>query len=729
MIQSLKAYVRWHRTLFYESIGVILFFTALKYLAVGRANVDALIQKTMPYSAVAAGVAAFVALGLQKQFRSFLKAERLTAADTSEIKMAVVLGKTIYMSAWLVFLFYPLKSPFLYDHLVGFAFVVAAISSYSSISAVYYPLFIFDVGLLLVFAGFITALNFNVQETRWMGGAVIVFGIHNLFTGRILSRTTANLFQSQTQMAKSMRMADTANRGKMDFLAMMSHEIRTPMTGVLGMVDFLKETPLSPEQKSCMKTLEQCSQTLLNTLNDVLDTAREEAGSLTIKNTNCDIREVVLAATRSMEHVARKKGLSMEVNIQENVPELMYGDPYRLQQVLFNLLNNAIKFTHKGGIIVTAKLQNGELLFGVTDTGIGMTEEQQLKLFRKFSQADASISQKFGGSGLGLSITKTLVELMGGKIKCISRHRKGTTFYFWVPYRAPVEEEAAAEEETAPGGGSANVLLVEDNQVNQMIAIRYLTKHGHHVVLAENGEAALACLRDGYYDIILMDSNMPGKSGIEITHEIKQMGPPLADIPIVAITANAVQKHIDDCLQAGMVDHIVKPFSSDQLRAVIARHVEKVRSTPQAPQAPPPREQPAAAPAEPLPGKLPIFAEEFGLEYAQALARKSLVEMERLMDVIAARKPRAKPAAIENAAHDLKSISGYIGLSRLQAAAEAVERSAQKSAKLSAKAPAPRELAGLVGRLAEIYREDIPVLKKIAAADLAPQDGDQTISA
>ena len=726
MIQSLKAYVRWHRTLFYESIGVILFFTCLKFLAVGRGNVDALIQKTMPYSAIAAGVAAFVAVGLQKQFRSFLKQERLTAADTSEIKMAVVLGKTIYMSVWLVFLFYPLKSPFLYDHLVGFAFVIAAISSYSSISAVYYPLFIFDVGLLLIFAGIITALNFNVQETRWMGGAVMVFGIHNLFTGRILSRTTANLFQSQAQMAKSMRMAETANRGKMDFLAMMSHEIRTPMTGVLGMVDFLKETPLSSEQKSCMKTLEQCSQTLLNTLNDVLDTAREEAGSLTIKNTNCDIREAVLAATRSMEHVARKKGLSLDVNIQENVPEMMYGDPYRLQQVLFNLLNNAIKFTHKGGIIVTAKLQNTELLFGVTDTGIGMTEEQQLKLFKKFSQADASISQKFGGSGLGLSITKTLVELMGGKIKCISRHRKGTTFYFWVPYRPPVEEEAAAVAETdALGGGSANVLLVEDNQVNQMIAIRYLTKHGHHVVLAENGDAALACLRDGYYDIILMDSNLPGKNGIEITHEIKQMGPPASDIPIVAVTANAVQKHIDACLQAGMIDHVVKPFSSDQLRAVIAKHVEKVRNTPRAPQPTPPDEEPTAA----LPGKLPVFAEEFGAEYAQALARKSLAEMERLMEVIAAKKPRAKPAVIEGAAHDLKSISGYIGLSRLQAAAEAVERCAQKSAKLSAKAPAPKELAALVGQLGDIYAEDIPVLKKIVATDLAPQDADQTASA
>ncbi|MEZ0225817.1 MAG: ATP-binding protein [Alphaproteobacteria bacterium] len=712
--QSLKTYVRWHRTLFYESIAVAALFTYLKFMSVGWKNVGDLLQKTFPYNILGALIAIGVASGLQKQFRRLLREERqYSAAECREMELSVIVAKTVYMSIWLVFLFFPLKGS-LYDHLAGYAFVLAAISAYGTISAFHYPLFLFDIGLQLAMVGIVTGLNFHSKESVWAGCAVLLFGIHNLFTGRILSKTAGNLFLSQQQMAKSIRMAETANRGKLDFLAMMSHEIRTPMTGVMGMVEFLKETPLSAEQKSCMKTLVQCSETLLNTLNDVLDTAREESGSLTIKKTNCDIREVILAASRSMEHVARKKNLYLEVDIDEQLPEQMNGDPFRLQQILFNLLNNAIKFTKKGGVVLTAKLQQDELLFGVTDTGIGISEEHQERLFRKFSQADASISQKFGGSGLGLSITKQLVELMGGKIKCVSREGKGTTFLFWIPYRPPVtalpEQKAEATNDTA-----ANILLVEDNQVNQMIAIRFLSKKGHHVILAENGDAALAALREGHYDIVLMDSNMPGKSGLEIMREIKQMGSPAADVPVISVTANAVQTHIDACLKAGMVDHIVKPFSSEQLCAIVAKHALKSQTAPvQAPAEPTPA---AGSPDAPLPGKLPVFAEEFGIEYAHKLAHKSLQEMERLSGVIRNHKQPLLPSAIGNAAHDLKSVSGYIGFERTQFAAAVVENYAEKVGAPPLSAEMQEELNSLVGHLLTTCSGDIEVLKKSLAAE------------
>ncbi|TAL39146.1 MAG: response regulator [Alphaproteobacteria bacterium] len=718
--QSLKTYIRWHRTLFYESIAVAALFTYLKFLSVGWKNVGDLLQKTFPYNILGALIAIGVASGLQKQFRSFLREERrYSAAECREMVISVILAKSVYMSIWLVFLFYPLKGS-LYDHLAGYAFVLAAISAYSTVSAFHYPLFLFDIGLQLAMVGIVTGLNFNAKETVWAGGGVLLFGIHNLFTGRILSKTAGNLFLSQQQMEKSIRMAETANRGKLDFLAMMSHEIRTPMAGVMGMVDFLKETPLSPEQTSCMKTLVQCSETLLNTLNDVIDTAREESGSLTIQKTNCDIREVILAASRSMEHVARKKNLYLEINIDEHLPEQMNGDPFRLQQVLFNLLNNAIKFTKKGGVILTAKLQHDELLFGVTDTGIGISEEQQARLFKKFSQANASISQKFGGSGLGLSITKQLVELMGGKIKCVSREGKGTTFYFWIPYRPPVAVSPEQKPEAA-NDAAANILLVEDNQVNQMIAIRFLSKRGHHVILAENGEAALTALREGHYDIILMDSNMPGKSGLEIAHEIKKMGSPMADIPIIAVTANAVQAHIDACLKAGMVDHVVKPFSSEQLCAIVAKHV--VQSSGASPVQPGnPAKQENGAADIPLPGKLSVFVEEFGSEYAHKLAQKSRAEMERLAGVIANNRTPLQAGAIAGAAHDLKSVSGYIGFERTQFAAVAVENHASHVGQPPLSDQSQQALLNLVDNLLSVCREDIETLKKATPAEAMPRN-------
>ena len=574
--------------------------------------------------------------------------------DCSRVAAGIALSRLFYMLPWLYFLFQPLVSRHLFDHLPGFFFVFCAVAVYASTSASYFLLFLWDVGVQLGFGLWVAFLNKGTFETPYIVSTLLMFGLYTIISGFKITQTTRELVDKKYALEKAAHQADLANRAKSDFLSTMSHEIRTPMTGVLSMIDFMKETPLSAEQESCLDTISECSRTLLNTLNDVLDLSRMEAGKLSISRVNVDPHTVFLNSVKILQNLADEKKIGLRINIAAEVPYRIHGDPHRLQQIVVNLLSNAIKFTSEGNVSLSVVMKGKFLRVAVEDTGIGIAPEKIPKLFSQFSQADSSIARKYGGSGLGLSISQRLVDLMAGKIGVTSVPGKGSTFWFEIPSLAPVPEkkpvESAGQNIDSP---PLHILLVEDNRINQMISLRLLEKKGHHVDLAMEGESAIRMVQEKDYDLILMDSNLPGRNGIETTRAIKALGGRYAAIPVITLTANAMKEHIDQCHAAGMVAHVIKPFSARDLYGAIAGALP-----------------PAKTAKHP---RLRTLEQEMGQEYTQSVVASSVVEIQRLLGDLRRALAGKHYDSLRDIAHDLKSVSGAIGLERTQTLAKSLE--------------------------------------------------------
>ena len=476
---------------------------------------------------------------------------------------------------------------------------------------------------------------------------------------------------------------------KSRFLALMSHEIRTPMTGILGMIEFMKDEGLSRAQHlEFINTISDCSKTLLNTLNDVLDMSKLEEGKLEISNVNFDLYTVLNNCKGLLTRMAQNKGITLSVEIEDGVPRDMHGDPHRLQQIVLNLMNNAIKFTAKGGVTAHCAFKGGEkpmIRVEVRDTGIGISEKNMKKLFKGFSQADSSIARKFGGTGLGLSIAKDLLLLMGGSVGVTSKLGEGSVFWFELPYIPPAAQDAAEEE--AADAPPMNVLLAEDNKVNQQVALRLLTNKGHRVSVADDGGTVVTMAQEQDFDMILMDMNMPVKSGIDATREIRALGGKYKTLPIIALTANVVDEYVKKCIAAGMNAHVAKPFSTKELYGVMARFAPEKSANP-----PPAADKPPAPatmdtsgnisgpPDEMLNENLREIRRQLGPAYLNELIGNSLRESARLLK---AGQDAPDHAALGNAMHDLKNVSGLIGLvetSRLAAVVEALCRKSEPTA-------------------------------------------------
>jgi len=391
------------------------------------------------------------------------------------------------------------------------------------------------------------------------------------------------------ELTRAKEQAEAGTRAKSEFLANMSHEIRTPMNGIIGMAEILKHTHLDNEQLTHLEAIEVSANSLLSLINDVLDFSKIEAGKLDFEIIVFDLRKVLTDVERILSTKANEKGLEFRVICDDNVPSSLKGDPHRLKQIVLNLASNAIKFTAKGYVEVHIKYDkpkpNHHLLrFEVSDTGIGVSKDGRKSLFKEFSQVDASTTRKYGGTGLGLSISKKLVQMMNGKIGMESKFGKGSTFWFTAELGkidADVKATTVIQQEKldliSRIDKDLSVLLVEDNKINQKIAVYNLTQAGYKVELAENGHEAVIKFKNGKFDLILMDVLMPVMNGFRATQKIRAIEQYrtrknkdyVHHVPVIALTANAMKGDREACLAAGMDGYISKPFKQKELAELL----------------------------------------------------------------------------------------------------------------------------------------------------------------
>jgi signal transduction histidine kinase/ActR/RegA family two-component response regulator len=373
--------------------------------------------------------------------------------------------------------------------------------------------------------------------------------------------------------------AEAANRAKSLLLATMSHEIRTPMTGVIGFANLLAGTPLAPEQREYVDGIRSSGEALLTLINDILDFSKIEAGRLELETHPFHLRTAVEKAADLLAARAKEKGLRLAATVDPRLPAAIAGDAGRLRQILINLLGNAVKFTEAGEVTLAATaggVEDGRqrISFVVRDTGPGIAREHQQRIFESFSQADSSISGKFGGTGLGLAISKSLVEQMGGSMWVESEPGHGAAFNFTI--LAETAELAAPPSATpaaaaAEGLPALRVIVADDNPVNRKIALTFLKRLGYRADAAANGIELLDCLRGAVYDVVFMDVQMPEMDGLEATRHIRAELPPPRQPRIVAMTAAAFPEDRARCLGAGMDDYVSKPMGMEELANVLRR--------------------------------------------------------------------------------------------------------------------------------------------------------------
>ena len=419
--------------------------------------------------------------------------------------------------------------------------------------------------------------------TIFLSLLVLVFGLMALRQMRLLGDRQRALVDLTAHLREAQRQAEAASEAKSVFLANMSHEIRTPFHGLLGMLSLLRDTGLNARQVDYLRTATESADHLLTILNDVLDMSLLESGRLTLTEEPVDLRDLLREVEALMRPQAQLKSLALHIDADPGVPEKVRADRTRVKQILFNLVNNAVKFSDRGVVVVDLHRASGDdgremLDFVVTDTGIGMDQPTLDRLFKRFSQGDESRSRRHGGTGLGLEISRSLARLMGGDVTAKSVPGEGSSFSFRMPLQSlapaprPAVPQPAVTESALPGMGALRVLVAEDHPVNRQYMAALLEGMGHQPFFAGNGLEAVQAIREQRFDIVLMDLHMPLLDGVGATLSIRALPDgAAATVPIIALTADAFAQTRERCLMAGMNDFLAKPVSPERLSAMLRR--------------------------------------------------------------------------------------------------------------------------------------------------------------
>jgi len=406
-----------------------------------------------------------------------------------------------------------------------------------------------------------------------------------------ISRNIAERKRTEEEIRRAKEIAEDATRMKSDFLANMSHEIRTPMNAIIGLSYLVLKTELTSRQRDFITKVQASGQHLLGVINDILDFSKVEAGKLDLESTGFELQKLLDDTCSLIAEKVQAKGLELLLDVNPDVPGQLIGDPLRLGQILLNYVSNAVKFTAKGKIVISVRAgkrmgQDVLLRFGVRDTGIGLSQVQMARLFQSFSQADTSTTRKFGGTGLGLAISKKLAELMGGEVGVESELGSGSTFWFSArlgigAHVLPVEGESDSQkfDQCLEAVRGKRILLVEDNDINQLVAQDLLEAVGLTVDVADDGQVSLDMIQRASYDLVFMDMQMPVMDGLAATREIRKISR-LSGMPIIAMTANAMEQDRLRCIEAGMDDVLVKPFDPDLLWTKLLRWLPQREATP-----------------------------------------------------------------------------------------------------------------------------------------------------